>query len=58
MGEFARDSLRVGHMGKAGSRDYIEPFLLGMEDFFRAVKGHDLPPGCSLDGLRRSGISY
>ncbi len=58
MGEFARDSLRVGHMGKAGSRAYIEPFLLGMEDFFRTVKGHDLPRGCSLEGLRRSGISY
>ena len=45
-------------MGKAGSREYIEPFLLGMEDFFRTVKGHNLPRGCSLDGLRRSGISY
>lgn len=58
MGEFARDSLRVGHMGKAGSRDYIEPFLLGMEDFFRTVKGHDLPHGCSLEGLRQAPISY
>ena len=55
MGEFARDSLRVGHMGKAGSREYIEPFLLGMEDFFRTVMGHDLAPGCSLAELRRTG---
>ena len=58
MGEFARDSLRVGHMGKAGSREYIEPFLLGMEEFFRTVKGHDLARGCSLEGLRRSGACY
>lgn len=55
MGEFARDSLRVGHMGKAGSREYIEPFLLGMEDFFRTVMGHDLAPECSLAELRRTG---
>ncbi len=58
MGEFARDSLRVGHMGKAGSRDYIEPFLLGLEDFFRSVMHHDLAPGCSLEGLRRSETCY
>lgn len=58
MGEFTRDTLRVGHMGKAGSRAYIEPFLLGLEDFFRSVMRHDLAPGCSLEGLRRSGISY
>ena len=58
MGEFARDSLRVGHMGKAGSREYIEPFLLGLEDFFRSVMRHDLAPGCSLEGLRRSETSY
>ncbi len=58
MGEFARDSLRAGHMGKAGSRDYIEPFLLGLEDYFRTIKHHDLAPGCSLEGLRRSGSTY
>ncbi len=58
MGAFTRDALRVGHMGKAGSRDYIEPFLLGMEDFFRTVKHHDVAPGCSLEGLRRSETGY
>jgi len=58
MGEFTRDSLRVGHMGKAGSRDYIEPFLLGVEDFFRTVAHHDLTPGCSLVGLRGSQAAY
>lgn len=58
MGPFTRDALRVGHMGKAGSREYIEPFLLGLEDFFRMVKNHDVPHGCSLNGLRQTGISY
>ena len=58
MGEFARDALRAGHMGKAGSRDYIEPFLLGLEDYFRTVKHHDVAPGCSLVGLRRSRTTY
>lgn len=52
MGEFALRVLRVGHMGKAGTRDYIVPFMLGMEDFVRTMKKIKLPDGVSLVGLR------
>ncbi len=43
--------LRVGHMGKASSREYLIPFLLGIEDFVRRVKEEDVPIGASLSGL-------
>jgi aspartate aminotransferase-like enzyme len=55
MGEFARNVLRIGHMGKAGSRDYIVPCLLGVEDFVRTVKRQDIPQGISLVGLSQPG---
>jgi len=52
MGEFALRVLRIGHMGKSGTRDYIVPCLLGMEDFVRTMKKVPLPHGVSLVGLR------
>lgn len=58
IGEFTKNALRIGHMGKAGSRAYVEPFLLGLEDYFRTVKNHKVSSGCSLETLRRSKISY
>jgi aspartate aminotransferase-like enzyme len=40
--------LRVGHMGKASSPEYLIPCLLGIEDFVRRVKKEDVPVGASL----------
>jgi aspartate aminotransferase-like enzyme len=54
MGEFAFRVLRIGHMGKAGSRDYLVPCLLGIEDFVRQMKGADLPHGAGLAGFKTS----
>lgn len=51
MGSYAGRVLRAGHMGKAGSREYIEPFLLGVEDCLRSVYKKDIPHGLSLAGL-------
>lgn len=51
MGEFAHRVLRIGHMGKAGTRDYIVPCLLGLEDFVRTKKKVNLAHGASLVGL-------
>ncbi len=51
MGEFAHRVLRIGHMGKAGTRDYIVPCLLGLEDFVRTIKKGNLSHGASLVGL-------
>jgi aspartate aminotransferase-like enzyme len=52
MGSFENRILRAGHMGKAGSQEYIEPFLLGVEDFLRTVYKKDIPQGLSLEGIR------
>jgi aspartate aminotransferase-like enzyme len=51
MGPLADGALRISHMGQAGSRDYLVPCLLGIEDFVRSIKGVDIPHGASLIGL-------
>lgn len=51
MGSFGKTVLRAGHMGKAGTREYLIPALLGIEDFVRDVKGQDIPQGAGLVGL-------
>jgi aspartate aminotransferase-like enzyme len=52
MGSFADHVLRAGHMGKACSQEYVELFLLGVEDFLRTVYKQDIPHGLSLDGMK------
>ncbi len=41
---------RVGHLGKATTREYLLEFLLAVEEFLRS-KGIDVPLGASLVGL-------
>ena len=47
MGIFSDNVLRVGHMGKAGTRDYLIPCLLGMEEYVRNIEKQDIPFGAS-----------
>ena len=58
MGIFSDDVLRVGHMGKAGTRDYLIPCLLGMEEYVRNIEKKDIPFGASLEGLKGAGTWY
>jgi aspartate aminotransferase-like enzyme len=50
-GPLAGNVMRIGHMGKASTPDYLFPFLLGIEDYVRSVKEVDVPVGSSLVGL-------
>ena len=50
-GPLAGKVLRIGHMGKASTPEYLLPFLLAIEDYVRTVKEVDLTPGLSLAGL-------
>lgn len=50
-GPLAGNVMRIGHMGKASTPDYLFPFLLGIEDYVRSVKEVDIPVGSSLVGL-------
>jgi len=50
-GPLAGQVLRVGHMGRASTPEYLFPFLLGIEDYVRSVKEVDIPVGASLAGL-------
>ena len=52
IGKFTQDSLRIGHMGKAGSGEYIVPFLLGVEDYLRKVKNHKISRSRQNQGQR------
>ena len=52
MGKFSRSVLRIGHMGRASTRDYLVPCMMGFEDFVRTVKGEDIPYGISLAGMQ------
>lgn len=56
-GPLAGNVLRVGHMGKASTPDYLFPFLLGIEDFVRSVKEVEIAPGTSLVGLARAPLA-
>lgn len=42
---------RVGHLGKANTREYLVDFLFAMEEFLR-YKGIPVPVGTSLSGLK------
>ena len=48
-------AFRVSHMGRSSSKEYLIPFLLGIEEFLREEKGIDVPLGASLVGLELPG---
>jgi len=50
LGELSGKMFRVGHLGKAATREYLVDFLFAMEEFLRQ-KGIPVPPGASLVGL-------
>lgn len=54
-GKLTGHAFRVSHMGKAGSSEYLIPFLLGVEDFLRSEKGVAVPVGASLVGFEVPG---
>ncbi len=54
-GKTAGQAFRVSHMGRSSSKEYLIPFLLGVEDFLRVEKGLDVPLGASLVGLELPG---
>jgi len=53
-GSLAGKGFRISHMGKASTKEYLIPCLLGIEDFLRTVKGVAIPVGASLVGLSQS----
>lgn len=53
-GDLAGKVFRISHMGKASTKEYLVPCLLGIEDFLRTAKGADIPVGASLIGLADS----
>jgi aspartate aminotransferase-like enzyme len=50
LGELSGMMFRVGHLGKAATREYLLDFLFAMEEFLRQ-KSIPTPLGTSLDGL-------
>lgn len=50
-GPLANTVARISHMGKAGTQEYVIPFLLAVEEFLRVKKGIAVPMGASLVGL-------
>lgn len=50
LGELSGKMFRVGHLGKAATREYLMDFLFAMEEFLR-LKGIATPLGASLLGL-------
>jgi aspartate aminotransferase-like enzyme len=50
LGELSGKMFRVGHLGKAATREYLVDFLFAMEEFLRQ-KGISVPVGTSLCGL-------
>jgi alanine-glyoxylate transaminase/serine-glyoxylate transaminase/serine-pyruvate transaminase len=50
LGELSGKMFRVGHLGKASTREYLVDFLFAMEEFLRQ-KGLPVPLGASLVGL-------
>lgn len=53
LGELAGKIFRVGHLGKAASREYLLDFLVAIEEFLRH-KGIHVPSGAALIGLSTS----
>lgn len=54
-GKIGGRAFRVSHMGRSSSKEYLLPFLLGIEDFLRTEKGVDVPLGASLVGMELPG---
>jgi alanine-glyoxylate transaminase/serine-glyoxylate transaminase/serine-pyruvate transaminase len=50
IGELAGQIFRVGHLGRATTREYLLDFLFAIEEFLRG-KGINVPVGASLVGL-------
>lgn len=50
LGELSGKMFRVGHLGKASTREYLVDFLFAVEEFLR-LKGISVPVGSSLIGL-------
>ena len=50
LGELSGKMFRVGHLGKAATREYLVDFLFAMEEFLR-YKGISTAVGSSLTGL-------
>jgi alanine-glyoxylate transaminase/serine-glyoxylate transaminase/serine-pyruvate transaminase len=50
LGELSNKMFRVGHLGKANSREYLLDFLFAMEEYLRH-RGICIPMGTSLSGL-------
>jgi alanine-glyoxylate transaminase/serine-glyoxylate transaminase/serine-pyruvate transaminase len=50
LGELAGKIFRVGHLGKAATREYLMDFLLAVEEFLRH-KNIRVPVGATLVGL-------
>jgi aspartate aminotransferase-like enzyme len=50
LGELSGRMFRVGHLGKAATREYLVDFLFAMEEFLRQ-KGFSVAKGASLGGL-------
>jgi alanine-glyoxylate transaminase/serine-glyoxylate transaminase/serine-pyruvate transaminase len=50
LGELSDKMFRVGHLGKAATREYLLDFLFAMEEFLR-YKGIQVATGASLSGL-------
>jgi alanine-glyoxylate transaminase/serine-glyoxylate transaminase/serine-pyruvate transaminase len=50
LGELAGKIFRVGHLGKAATREYLVDYLFAMEEFLRQ-KGIPVESGASLGGL-------
>jgi alanine-glyoxylate transaminase/serine-glyoxylate transaminase/serine-pyruvate transaminase len=53
LGELAGKIFRVGHLGKAATREYLLDFLVAVEEFLR-YKGVRVPLGATLVGLSTS----
>ncbi len=54
-GQTEGQAFRVSHMGRSSSKEYLIPFLLGIEEFLREEQGIDVPLGASLVGLELPG---
>ncbi len=50
LGDLSGQMFRVGHLGKAATREYLVDFLSAMEDYLQ-YKGIAVQPGSGLVGL-------
>jgi aspartate aminotransferase-like enzyme len=54
-GQTEGQAFRVSHMGRSSSKEYLIPFLLGIEEYLREEQGIAVPLGASLVGLELPG---